>query len=666
MPDKIFTQTVRYNLSTVHNPADIATLTATTIGTASIVIAENGVSTPVKFKCADVYIYGQDTCTATGVSLQGTGNTFASASMGASSLSRIFRLPTTFTHSGENWSYLFGPLNARSIFATNFGTAQSNPFRVVWKHDGITGTGTAMRSVYSWVDVTYEYSSSAASRTQTICIPLGGRFGSLPTALQTQFTIPQLSGSGGLLDGYGSLNIRNAYLEINGNNAANGGGAMVGVTASFDGGAAINFNKRIMTLATNILDKYIYPYTQTTNASHTFQLACGTATRYHYINAKLWVTFTYVVATTTRIINNMRLPVASIPQPGLATDGRNLETTFNIQEPGPITTQYIAAELYATSLTSPVLGLRWGGASANTTFTFVGNLNAGQFPLIHTRSSALPGLTRGVNTLKMRTHATLDTVYNLTGMMHVLYSSAIPSGSVDVSNKTVMSSLGPFEGSVASVKRFSGSIHVSEPSYEIQNHGFYSHVWNSAAVNGYAISAEATSTESSGSYYTISNIHTEQDNENHSEEYFIPTITDKFKKFPEQISTDRILNVPTYRRYYYVSMISARPGLAAMTSYHCITSSVAGTLSNSNGGTITASLHRYDTGEVLCKVNRTGDGIVKLPAYDDTIKYYISVYENNTYKGRSKSDFPGLMFNVIMTGSASPGGASEHSYTFFG
>jgi len=103
--------------------------------------------------------------------------------------------------------------------------------------------------------------------------------------------------------------------------------------------------------------------------------------------------------------------------------------------------------------------------------------------------------------------------------------------------------------------------------------------------------------------------------------------------------------------------------LTSLITYHSIVGTVSGTISGSDGATVSIYLQRANTGEIVLSDSRVGDGTYSFTWFDDTENILVLAHESNTKKGISKID---LMGSGDFDISLSSGGGGEYSYTWFG
>ena len=230
------------------NPADLADAALTLLGTPTIYIPENSVGNPVSFVSVMLHVSFQDTSTATGATFTETRATCTLNGAAASTVTELDDL----TNTGENIGGVFGPLDFTAYFNSNYGTGTSKTCDVNAYFDVSTGTGLLTRGVYAWFEIQYTFDDSAANRIKTIGYDLESITGALTTTANTSYgTIKQLTGGGGLLNGYASPAIRYVWAEVHGNFGANNNATGANINYSFDGAGSNALPTREAALATD-------------------------------------------------------------------------------------------------------------------------------------------------------------------------------------------------------------------------------------------------------------------------------------------------------------------------------------------------------------------------------------------------------------------------------
>lgn len=663
----IHQKTIRYRMAPSENPADIPHDTLVSVGTGSIWIAENGPSTKVNITSAMYFWAMQDTSTLTGATLS---DMRVDIGLDATASSTILNTTVDFTNTGENWAGIFGPLDATSYFNTNFGTAQSKTAYSWFDALVSTGTGTALRGIYPWIDITYEYSASAARRTDYLRIPLGTPIGAMPTASGFVFTtIPQLSGSGGLLSDYGSLIIRDSWLEIASFTGVNNVSTDININYSFDAGATGSFPIRENALATDLRILYILPNTESTIAPHSLKLWSSLASRWYNTQVWLNVVFEYDPTTTTSVINTLQFPVV-LPTPLTLTGGgspyNSFLRKFTITEPTPIVPLYSSLDLRWCSTATNAIVI-WGPLLKTTTVTTPANAISGQFSVNLNIESA--SFSRGENEFSVfaTTGATFGTT--MSGLYTLIYRSAISPQGIDKHGRVIRKIIQSWDTTLKTDTQTQTYFTIPESNYYLVSVGIFFNTFTPAIGNGISIESQLEYIQGeyypSASYVSFSTNTNMADNELTHFEMFT-SAEQLIKRFPNDFNPARV-DIEISRKNRYLSPIQGqRFGSYWNVCYHSITASLSGIISNSNGGWITASLHRADNGELYAQQYLNGDGNYSFTVYDDTTPVYVDFWEDNTYKGRSKTAVAGSGFNVSLSCSSGSSGGGEYSFTYIG
>jgi len=202
--------------------SSISNNTLTTIGMPTIYIPENG-DADVTFTSAMFYFSWEDTSTGT------NANGFSIANYGVEIILQDAAASSTFSYtaendivnSAENLNGTFGPIDFTSYFNDDTGWDASRTSQTCRSNvliNTTTGISTDFQKTYGWFEITYTYDADAGtSRIQTVCLPLESYNAYMPTSATELATLAQLTGPGGLLNGYNSPVIRQRWVEIRGN-----------------------------------------------------------------------------------------------------------------------------------------------------------------------------------------------------------------------------------------------------------------------------------------------------------------------------------------------------------------------------------------------------------------------------------------------------------------
>ncbi len=623
------------------NPADFADAVLTTLATPTIYIPENSVSFPVSFVSVILNIAYQDTSTVTGATITEFRAACTLSGAGASTITQL----DDITNTGENIAGVLGPLDYTAYFNTNYGTVTSKTCQVQAYFDASTGTGLLTRGVYGWFEILYTFDDSAADRIKTIGYSLESVTGALTTTAGTTYgTIKQLTGGGGLLNGYSTPTIRYAWAEVSGNTST----VVVtnfNMSYSFDGGGASVLPTRENALQSCVRNLYQIDLSAlSTGATHTIALWTSLAATNHNLCVTIYVTYSYAVSGTTRILNYLELPyfLSSNLEGPTSPDAQLKQESFIIAEPGTITQHNISIHTWSVGPSGPSFRIRAGSQAAYASYNAAGTTACGMWEYIHlVDSSSANGLgltlARGKNNLKIDTYRAGGQPTAVCGIIRVLYESDVPSSGIDTAAKycsKIMRQINTL-GTVEVV--FSGiSFAIPETNYFINNAGVHSQYWSLNQARANVIEAEINSGEILGDGWSeFGTISATTDAElNYVESVYCEKTV--FKKYP----TDPIprLDIEASRRIRFSSLSDVtRFGCKYMVNYHSITKTVSGSITNSTGGTVNIHLFTADTHELYASTSRVGNGSYSITVYDPVQQYYAVAYESNTLLGRSEN-----------------------------
>lgn len=642
------------------NPADLVNNTTTTIGTPTVFIAENSVGSPVTFSSVMLFVAAQDTSTATGA----TVTTFTTTlTLSGAAASAVTISAGTLANSGENWGGLFGPIDYTTYFNTNYGTVTSKALTVQVLSNITTGTGVTTRGVYGYLEITYTYNDAAATRIKTVCVPYESTTTSLPTVSTLFATLPQLTGAGGWLNGYAGLTIRHRWLEIKGNCNNNNTTTDFNLNYSFDGGITIVLPTRESGLASDTYQIYQIDITVLgTAATRAFALWSSLASRFFNVVVNEWITFEYTVSGTTQALNYIEIPVEfDSPVPGATSAvALRLKRPLTIQEPATLIMRKCSVELNYNTNASTTVDIR-GGIQSYRSYAQSSNVVAGQFSFQHgldasSAQGAAFTLVRGENQIVIDLFRSVNTAYNVTGILKMLYASGIDPDGIDNHSDTRRGLVRQMSfTTVADDTVANESFAIPETNYWLQGLALQNYFWLQATTNTVTQQASVLSTEGEGAGWR--DLFTDQYLGDNELSYGTWTVRARpeYKRYPQEPDNSK-LNITGSRSYRTTSTTAIRFGTAWTVAYHTMTSSLGGTISDSSGGTVQLYAFRADTEEVYITGSRVGNGTYNFPVYDDTLSYYVVAYESATLKGVSKIATPATNFDISLTGAGGGGG----------
>jgi len=322
-------------------------------GTITVALPESSKA----FKSVFLEVAYQDQITATGGTL---ANAHAQLQIDATAIATR-NATATLANSGENLAGISGIFDFTTTFQS-FYSGTSHSILVNTLHDISTGTTLTTTNICVLLYITYTYDDTSATLAQTAIIPInsllsgastlaaasgsGSRIGSL--------SIPQLTGTGGLLDGMASVTIDDWFVVMEGSNGSSATTTYVVNFAVDDAAAA--FTTAAITAALNASqwNRIVWKNTSppASNAAHQLNVWAGIITRFQSCSFKLYVTYRWTQAGSTRFLNSVVYPM-HLPQ-NMAT-GNALEKgtagtiEFHIPEPGTLELVQSGIQIHASS-----------------------------------------------------------------------------------------------------------------------------------------------------------------------------------------------------------------------------------------------------------------------------------------------------------------------------
>ena len=642
------------------NSGTVADATLTTLGTPTIYIAENSVTNPVTFVSCMCYIFAQDMSTVTGGTI---GEFRVNATLNGAGTTTITELDD-FTHTGENWGTILGPFDFTAHFTANFGTVASKTCQTQVYFDISTGTTTTVNGVYGYWELTYTYNDAETLRIETVCIPMESILGALTTTANTAYcTLPQLTGSGGWLNGYASPVIRHIWCEtrsISGTNAATTAQTITHGFNGVGGGAASDSRN-------NSLASDTYQFRQfdlsglTFTGTNTIDLWSSVATRYHCLVVNVFISFQYTVSGSTRVLNYVEIPLSFQSKLNGTTSAAQdrIRKTFVIPEPGTITQRAIGVHLEWTHGTNSTLNIGVGSQTARA-YAEICGVTATAFQAQHlgdSRSGAGSGVTlaRGINTIDVHAFRSAGEAFCLTGFLKILYESDVASAGIDTHSHTVFEHIRDYDQATSSLfTTASESVDIPEASYWIHGVGLQQNLNVSASAHGLEWTAEVISGEGEGDgWRPLYCGQYNADSENNHNVLYVD-MSDHFRRYPSDPGPIYRLNVETGRTFRFTSASNYRFGVRWMVSYHSIPYTISGNVYGSSGGTVSLRLYAVSNNQLVATTTRSGDGSYSFTVYDNVDIYYVQANETSTQYASSKTGVPATDFNVNLTNRPNP------------
>lgn len=610
--------------------ASLANNSLTNLTQITVFLPESGVKT---FRKAWVEISMDDIITNTGGSI--TTKTI-NLRLGAAAYTSTTNA-NTLTNTGENLS-LFLERDFTSHFTTNW-TGTSMTCDVQLQINQSTGTTTGMVNVCCVLYVTYEYDDTSTTQLKTAYIPLNAPATTLPTVKTSHDTIPAL-------DTYlpeASKTYRSIHIvtQANRNHSAATDHTVTYELSSLGTVVTGNYESA---LASDVWSRYVWDITTyiTTNTTHTFNVWSSLTARHHSMQAWLVVTYEFNASTTTSVLNSIVLPMEiESPMGGnAAADFQRADREFWIQESNPTINKIACYVFWQATANEAGLNARIGTGS------FVAYTNTGSGLIcgnkgLMIRNDAPTGLSfgRGRNKLQLDIYNTSTTQRggNVGSFWIVNYTSDKHPDGVGAHNHTVFWPLYTEDTGAAVQQKITtaDAPNIPETNYFITALGLQYGAMIGATSQGISIKIERLVAEGGLIFEPGYSDIGQHDAEMGRYDIFAQ-IRNLFNRWNGDADTMR-LPLETNRRYIIQSSnaVAHHTLLKMMITYHTITYPVSGTVTGSNGGTVNLSLVRDNTGEVVLKTTRSGNGAYSFTWHDNTESVHVSAYETNDYIGRS-------------------------------
>ena len=643
--------------------------TLTQIGTPTIYIPENG-DADVTFKSVMFFYSWQDTSTGTGASgtriqtittelqLQDAGSP-SSVTINAATL-------TTMVNTNENQSMTFGPIDYTSYFNTDTGwdlarTSQTCDTQILMYTD--TGITTDWQKIYGWLDITYEYDADAGtSRIQTICIPYESYDSYTPTTPTEIGTLPQLTGLGGILNGYTDPVVRHRWIELKGNSYISNAGYYL--QYSFDADPLNDLPAMTGSLSSGLYETYLIDASLLdSNSSHTFELAASVTGRWYSMIVNEWLTFEFTTTDTTRVLNYIEVPLEFEAGTSGTTEDVNSSFTREILIPEKNISQLnCAAEVNWNSNSGPFYTKIKSGTQSYKQYLGHGGVICGANAFQHridSGSSAGAGITlqSGLNNLSLFLFQnSARRVYsNLSGVFKLLYLSDVSTSGIDNHTQTVKSIIRQPEMIIRNIATTqisnTASFYIPNDDYYIQASGLQYHILTSSTTMGINIKARILPGEGVGEgYRSLYSDTYYADNELSYTPMYV-WARDEFSRYPGDPDSAR-LDIESNREYVQTTGGNTEVvGSNFLVAYHGITHIISGSISNSSNNTSSLQLlQQIDNEYILLKTGSVeGDNQFQFTTYDDTANYIVTGYVTSSLKGISKLDKPGENFDIDLS-----------------
>lgn len=534
-------------------------------------------------------------------------------------------------NTGDHYS-LMCQEDVTDYFITNF-TGASHSVVARWRQ-----VGAAVTNLTAELVLTYQYEDTGlATVYKTVEIPLDSTVTDLTAVLAELGTnqVPLLND----LPEAGKT-FHDVYFRIETN-------AAVTAIGNFQLGLSLDAEAEALTavfraeLITSYWLKYIWKRTDINPASaHAFNARCTVAGNTYWLKVIMVVTYSYDVASTTRVRNSIRLPLAVKGTVGSGPDNTDLsrfEVPFVIQEPGTITLRQSGFDLYhVATATVGDLQVRAGSQAfrdytANT-FTDIG----GMIPLSQRiDSGGVQGtgitLTRGDNVLTVDYYTSTITVLPtaVQGMAYINYDSDVSPLGEGAHNHTIELAMFDNLATAPLIQEATVTPAIPEANYWLNSFG--GELWVIASIaRGHVLSVAGDSNEAliaASAFVQGADL---------GMYLLIGDVTEHFDRFPNDHSPGLDVEAARLWKSSHVGSTQHWPCGNVLLTYHALTRTFSGNVTGytGDGSGITVSLHRVDTGEKLAETTTAVGGSYSLTCYDNVNNLFTQC-QQGTAAGRS-------------------------------
>lgn len=554
-------------------------------------------------------------------------------------------------NSGENMMpFLTADFTAH--FTTNF-TGTSHSVIVSIYMDQSTGTTFNFTNGWALLWITYEYDDTSTTQVMNAWIPMTSAVGALPTSKgSAQDTVPALDS----FLGYGSISYKHIVMLMEGNESNGAGTTDFVVTVQLGTTTAQASTSFEAALASDRFVKATFNLMSagspifTTNATHSFYawISTGAVTRMNHAAFTMLVVFTFDASSANAGNISLLLPQDYESPMGATTssDYQKGARDLWIQEPATVAIQKSAFRWYWNQVGAVATAYFRCGTQSFVSITDTAAAMAGGNCHQRTIDDNIT-LARGRNTLSSDVYNsdTTDKGWNLSGLWIINYTCGKPTGGWGTANRTVLWPIRLMEtvAATADATIAATAITIPETNYFISALGIKIAIetTGTTAMYAYSLFVERLSAEGGVAWERVYANPTHDDPEV-GLRYMYGLMRTFFLRYPEDVEPGR-MNIETSRRWRFLSSqaTACYPSIYISITYHSITKTVSGTISNSNGGTVNLYLHKSDAlsvanaGERMQSSSRSGNGAYSFTCYDDTENVYVMAYEDGTHLGRS-------------------------------
>lgn len=538
---------------------------------------------------------------------------------------------STYSNTSENifWEI---PFDVTSIVSTSFQSNVSNTFALSVLLNQTTGTTLGFNNVCAELYITYQFNEATSTRLlKTVYVPIGVVNGGLPTTSTSYGTVPALATYLPEADKLFSnlaivsdMNLTDSTTNRSLTMSLTGG---LTITSQLYEGALASGKRAVYHWK---LDTATFDY----NNQLTFSANCSTANLIQNNVFYMVVTYTYDFSTTTNVMNS--LLVGDIG--GAAGNSSSLferVTTELILPENNINARRIMALMYfsAENSNSQIRIRIEPSGSFSSTYSVTQSMST-SMRVIGAYSESI-ALTTGENSL-MFDYYTTDTYYpkGMNILWIVNYTSTAVNGGVDNSRTIITQPM----NSLARSGRFTVSNKIcplGESDYYIANGFFVLGTNIGESTITYSISAEVLVSENGATgelTHLANSLPLYSDVEIGWKFSFYPYNFNKIKRFPDDITSNKLIEVNTTRSLM-VNGVSFT-NLLCYTTIHSVVRTISGVVKDSANNPVNGAsvfLLRLGTMPKFMKLSFSdSNGNYSFTVYDNVSNYLIYANKSGT------------------------------------
>lgn len=339
-----------------------------------------------------------------------------------------------------------------TYFNTNFGSGTSQTMQV-----GVQIGGCATVNVGAIVEITYEYDDASATTLAGVAyIPLDGEAANLATSLTAvagvSNNLPQLTGSGGLLNDMSSVTVRAISFVMQFQEAPT-------ATTDLQLGMSVDSESEVLSatyrqnMNSGCDDVFVWSRDDLDpSTAHTLKVRSTVASRCNTFNVLMVVQYEYAASSTT-VLRSLRIPLGSECGYGGSSSGdaNLLAAAVYIEDPATVTLKQSGAQVaFANHSAGSYSGLtvQIGAQTARSYTHQMGTTSTttpvgGQSLMQRFDSGGLQGsglsFARGKNQITVKVYATAATpkMANLSGIAYLNYTCGVPAAGEGANTRTL-------------------------------------------------------------------------------------------------------------------------------------------------------------------------------------------------------------------------------------